>query len=81
MAGMLVADGYGEDEAHQRATLVYALIQGALVLAKGRRSAAPLDDLRQSLPRLIGEPLALTAAVKPKRAKAPTARRRATARP
>ena len=56
IADMLVADGFPEDEARHRATLVYAVFQGALVLAKGRRSVAPLDEMRAGLARIIGEP-------------------------
>jgi TetR/AcrR family transcriptional repressor of lmrAB and yxaGH operons len=56
IAEMLVADGFAEDEAAHRAMLVYALFQGALVLAKGRRSVAPLEEMRQGLAQVVGEP-------------------------
>jgi TetR/AcrR family transcriptional repressor of lmrAB and yxaGH operons len=56
LTARLRTDGFSPAEARDRATVLYAAIQGALVMAKGRRSAAPLDDIRAALPRLIGEP-------------------------
>jgi TetR/AcrR family transcriptional regulator, lmrAB and yxaGH operons repressor len=56
IAELLVADGFPEDDAQHRATLIYAVIQGALVLAKGRRSVVPLEELRRGLPPFVGEP-------------------------
>jgi TetR/AcrR family transcriptional repressor of lmrAB and yxaGH operons len=42
IAEMLVADGFAEEDAQHRATLIYAVFQGVLVMAKGQRSVAPL---------------------------------------
>jgi TetR/AcrR family transcriptional repressor of lmrAB and yxaGH operons len=56
LAERLRGDGFSEAEAHDTATVLYAAIQGALVLAKGRRSVEPIDDIRAALPRLVGEP-------------------------
>jgi TetR/AcrR family transcriptional repressor of lmrAB and yxaGH operons len=62
IADLLVADGFDADEAHHRATLLYAAFQGALVLAKGRGSVAPLDEMRRGLPLLVGAPTPTTPA-------------------
>jgi len=51
----LRADGYEEAHARDRAVLIYAAIEGALVLAKGRRSTEPLHRLRAALPQLLGD--------------------------
>ena len=49
-------DGFDARTAHERATLAYAAIEGALTFAKARRSRDPVDQLRSQLPRLIGTP-------------------------
>ena len=47
-------DGLTPEPARQRAQLVYAAIEGSLMLAKARRSVEPLMTLRTQLPRLVG---------------------------
>jgi AcrR family transcriptional regulator len=54
VTGWLVADGLAADEAAERAFLVYAAIEGALVFAKAHRSSEPLRRLRRRLPSLLG---------------------------
>ena len=56
LRGWLEADGFDARTAHERATLTYAAIEGALTFAKAKRSREPLDRLRSQLPRLIGSP-------------------------
>jgi len=56
LRGWLEADGFDARTAHERATLTYAAIEGALTFAKAKRSREPLDRLRSQLPLLIGSP-------------------------
>jgi TetR/AcrR family transcriptional repressor of lmrAB and yxaGH operons len=56
IAEMLVADGFTEDDAQRRATLIYAVFQGVLVMAKGSCSVAPLEEMRRGLAQIVGEP-------------------------
>jgi TetR/AcrR family transcriptional repressor of lmrAB and yxaGH operons len=56
LAEWLEADGFDAATAHDRATLTYAAIEGALTFAKAKRSRQPLDQLRSQLPRLVGMP-------------------------
>jgi hypothetical protein len=44
----------GHDDATERAFLVYAAIEGALVFAKAHRSTEPLRRLRRHLGLLVG---------------------------
>jgi TetR/AcrR family transcriptional repressor of lmrAB and yxaGH operons len=46
-------DGFTADRARQRAQVIYAAIEGALVLAKALRSTEPLAALREQLPELV----------------------------
>ena len=55
LADRLVADGFGPDDADARACSVLALIEGALVLARSRRSRAPIDHARRSLDALLSD--------------------------
>jgi TetR/AcrR family transcriptional repressor of lmrAB and yxaGH operons len=52
----LEAEGHAPEEAHRLATLVVATIEGALVLAKGQRSTAPVTALRDTLHALLQPP-------------------------
>jgi TetR/AcrR family transcriptional repressor of lmrAB and yxaGH operons len=54
IASWLERDGAGAAAAAATAQLVYVAIEGALVLAKARRSTAPLTALRGQLPGLVG---------------------------
>lgn len=56
IAGWIEAGGVGAVAASERAFLVYASIEGALLFAKAQRSVEPIERLRSLLPRLIGEP-------------------------
>jgi TetR/AcrR family transcriptional repressor of lmrAB and yxaGH operons len=56
VTGWLERDGFPPDAARDRAQLVYAALEGALMFAKARRSAEPLTALRRQLPGLIGRP-------------------------
>jgi TetR/AcrR family transcriptional repressor of lmrAB and yxaGH operons len=80
IAELLVADGFDADEAHHRATLLYAVFQGALVLAKGRGSVEPLDEMRRGLPLLVGAPTPEPPTTPARRSASASARRSASAR-
>ena len=56
LGAWLEHDGFDARTAHERATLTYAAIEGALTFAKAKRSRQPLDQLRSQLPRVIGTP-------------------------
>jgi TetR/AcrR family transcriptional repressor of lmrAB and yxaGH operons len=56
VTGWLERDGFPPDAARDRAQLVYAAIEGALMFAKAQRSVEPLTALRRQLPGLIGQP-------------------------
>lgn len=56
VAAWLERDGAEPGEAARLATIVYAAIEGALLLAKARRSNQPLERLRAALPDLLGQP-------------------------
>lgn len=56
VAAWLERDGYPPAEAARRATLVYAAVEGALLLAKGRRSTEPLERVRAAISDLLGSP-------------------------
>jgi TetR/AcrR family transcriptional regulator, lmrAB and yxaGH operons repressor len=45
----LVRDGFGKAEARRLATLTVSSIEGALILARVERGAAPIDDVARSL--------------------------------
>ncbi len=45
LKGWLVQDGFSEQEADDRALLIFAAIEGALIFAKTSRSREPLDRL------------------------------------
>jgi TetR/AcrR family transcriptional repressor of lmrAB and yxaGH operons len=49
IARALVRDGFGKAEARRLSTLTVASIEGALILARVERSAAPIDDVAKSL--------------------------------
>jgi TetR/AcrR family transcriptional repressor of lmrAB and yxaGH operons len=53
LAGWLERDGFTASVARQRAELVYAAIEGALIFAKARRSVEPLTTLRRQLSELL----------------------------
>ncbi len=57
LAGALVAEGRPADEAHGLATLVIAAIEGTVVMAKGQRSAEPIEAARDALVRLLAPPV------------------------
>ena len=54
IAAWLERDGMAPSPAAQTAQLLYGAIEGALILAKARRSAEPVSLLRAQLPGLIG---------------------------
>ena len=54
LATWIEHDGVDPADARDRAFVVYAAIEGALVFAKASRSTAPLETLRGQLPRLLG---------------------------
>ena len=54
--GWLEEDGFTTDDADERAFLVYAAIEGALVFAKAQRSTRSIERLRTQLPSLVGRP-------------------------
>jgi TetR/AcrR family transcriptional repressor of lmrAB and yxaGH operons len=56
VASWIEADGADPVTARDRAMLVYAAIEGALVFAKARRSIEPLTRLRAQLPHLLATP-------------------------
>ena len=51
--GWLEQDGFTTDDADERAFLIYAAIEGALVFAKAQRSSQPIERLRAQLPSLL----------------------------
>jgi TetR/AcrR family transcriptional repressor of lmrAB and yxaGH operons len=57
LADALVAEGRPADEAHGLATLVIAAIEGTVVMAKGQRSAEPIEAARDALVRLLAPPV------------------------
>jgi TetR/AcrR family transcriptional repressor of lmrAB and yxaGH operons len=54
LADWLERDGFSAGPARQTAQLLYSAIEGALLLAKARRSVEPLQVLRAQLPALVG---------------------------
>jgi TetR/AcrR family transcriptional repressor of lmrAB and yxaGH operons len=58
VAGWLERDGLPAAEAEERAFLVYAALEGALLFAKSQRSVAAIERLRARLPELLGPPAA-----------------------
>ena len=56
IAGWIEAGGVERSVAYDKAFIVYTAIEGALVLAKVKRSAEPITRLRGMLPELIGSP-------------------------
>ena len=54
VTGWLERDGLSPDVARRRAELIYASLEGALLLAKARQSVEPLATLRGQLPLLVG---------------------------
>jgi TetR/AcrR family transcriptional repressor of lmrAB and yxaGH operons len=72
LAEWLERDGFSADRARQRAVVIYAAIEGALVLGKALRSTEPLAALREQLPELV-RPVRNRAA-KPTRRRAMAAR-------
>ena len=54
--GWLEEDGFTTDDADERAFLIYAAIEGALVFAKAQRSSQPIERLRAQLPSLLRRP-------------------------
>ena len=52
----LVAEGHPHDHAHRLATLAVATLEGAIVMAKGERSAEPLVAAREALLPLLAAP-------------------------
>jgi TetR/AcrR family transcriptional regulator, lmrAB and yxaGH operons repressor len=53
VTGWLERDGLSSDVARRRAELMYASLEGALLLAKARHSLEPLATLRGQLPLLV----------------------------
>lgn len=53
LAERLVADGRSPDEAESLAYSLLALIEGALVLARARRSRTPIEQARRSIATLL----------------------------
>ncbi|KMS89785.1 TetR/AcrR family transcriptional regulator [Prauserella rugosa] len=53
LAASLRADGLPTDRAHSCAVLILSAVEGALVLARARGEAAPLDDVVDELERAI----------------------------
>jgi TetR/AcrR family transcriptional repressor of lmrAB and yxaGH operons len=56
IAGWIEAEGVDAVTARQRAGLIYAAIEGALMFAKVIRSTQPIDQLRSQLPHLLATP-------------------------
>jgi TetR/AcrR family transcriptional repressor of lmrAB and yxaGH operons len=58
LAAALQSEGHTPDDAHNRATLVIAAIEGAVVMAKGERSTEPFTAARDALRPLLerGQP-------------------------
>ena len=56
IGGWFEAEGVEPSAAHDRAFLVLTALEGALMLAKVKRSVEPLTRLRAALPELIGVP-------------------------
>jgi AcrR family transcriptional regulator len=54
LAGSLQAHGVEAQRAEQLATLVVAAVEGAVVMSRATRSAAPLDDVAAQLDLLLG---------------------------
>ena len=54
VTGWLERDGLSADEARRRAQLIYTSLEGALLLAKAKKSVEPLTTLRGQLPLLVG---------------------------
>ncbi|MCB1413818.1 MAG: TetR family transcriptional regulator [Xanthobacteraceae bacterium] len=57
IAGRLVADGFGRAEARRRALMAVAAIEGALILARTERSAAPIEDVGRALAAALRPPV------------------------
>lgn len=55
-AKALEAEGHGADDAHRLATLVIAMIEGSIVMAKGQRSIEPLVACRDAILPLLAPP-------------------------
>ncbi|MEU4323694.1 TetR/AcrR family transcriptional regulator [Nonomuraea dietziae] len=53
LADRLVADGHGRDQAEDLACSLLALVEGALVLARARRSRVPIERARRSAAVLL----------------------------
>jgi AcrR family transcriptional regulator len=53
IADALVAEGVGRDEAAALGTFVVATIEGALLVARARRSTAPMDDAAEYLATMV----------------------------
>ncbi len=53
LQGLLVADGYDEAVASDKASVIYSAILGALLQAKASRSREPVDRLRDHLSDLL----------------------------
>jgi TetR/AcrR family transcriptional repressor of lmrAB and yxaGH operons len=56
MRARLEADGFGPERAAQRADLVIAALEGALVLARARQNAEVLRAAGRQLRALLGPP-------------------------
>ncbi|MGZ4764016.1 MAG: TetR/AcrR family transcriptional regulator [Ilumatobacteraceae bacterium] len=56
IAAWLEAEGVETAAAHDSAFLVLTALEGALMLAKVKRSVEPITRLREALPDLIGSP-------------------------
>jgi TetR/AcrR family transcriptional repressor of lmrAB and yxaGH operons len=80
VTGWLERDGWEAAAARQRAELVYSAIEGALILAKGRRSVDPLTTLRRELPTLLEPSASVRESVRPAGGAAPARPRRARPR-
>jgi TetR/AcrR family transcriptional regulator, lmrAB and yxaGH operons repressor len=52
----LSAEGHEPDTAHRLATAGVALIEGAIVMARGMSSSAPVREVRQTLRHLLAPP-------------------------
>lgn len=55
LAAFLVGHGHKEAEAARLATVVLASIEGALLLARIRRSREPLDRVAKAIPTILGD--------------------------
>ncbi len=53
ISALLIAHGWPPEPASERAELMLASLEGALILARVRRSRAPLDLLKRQLPTLL----------------------------